>query len=283
MRVLVADRCCVGGGVERLCTELLPALVALGAEVIWAVPTHRMTALREAGVCRAGVELVPIEWPRGSWQRYLAAGLRRLRSVPLANRANDQVHLRRVARLERQLEPDHVLYPWILGEPQPSPDGVARSIVVHDRNWTRFPENFTESADELDGRVEAWLRLANRVVVPSDVVAADVAQRWPHVVSKLTTIPWAGAAAPSYERWTEAQAAERAPLFLYPATFSPHKGHSTLLAAAGLLRARGARFRIVLTGHGTERIQSRRRLTTNRSSNASTTTRRLCPAWDIWH
>lgn len=249
MRMLVVDRCCVAGGVERLCTALLPQLIALGVEVIWAVPSHRIRELNETGVARDGVRLVAIEWPWPSCWRMNSAALRR---VPAALKAVDAIHLRRIARLRDELNATHIFYPWILGEPLPARDGARRSIIIYDRNWTRFPQNFREPPSVLDDHVERWLQAADRVIVPSNDVASDLVQRWPQTAAKVTTIPLAaGAVGPE-----RPNPPVDSPLFLYPATFSPHKGHATLLEAAALLWREGRRFRIVLTGHGTERIQS---------------------------
>lgn len=239
MTLLVPDRSCVSGGVERICLSLFPELVRLGIEVVWAVPAHRIGALPCADV----VHLVPVEWPRGDWRRTLSALCRRLG----ANRLFDQLHLARVRALRREWRADHLLYPWLLGEPLPG-DDVPRTVIVLDRDWTSFPQNFTQKPEELDALLEAWMLGAKNVVAISRNTADDVAARWQALAQKIFAIPLA--ASGRLERATAAPPQE--PYFYYPATVAPHKGHAVLLAAVRLLQARGLRFRVILSGHGTD-------------------------------
>jgi len=255
MKVLVPDRSCVAGGAERLCTSLFPELGMLGVEVIWAVPEHRQPDLTATSARGPGIRLIPVEWPRGSWQRSLSALCRRLRALPGATSLFDRLHTARMSQLKRELQADYLLYPWLLGEPVPPDDGTQVAVIVLDRNWTRFPENFSQSPAELDALVEAWMRRAQRVIAISCDVRADLVQRWPDLAEKITAIPLAASARLDLEAWQAVEARRPSePIFYYPATVSPHKGHDTLLSATRDLRARGREFRLFFSGHGTEAL-----------------------------
>jgi glycosyltransferase involved in cell wall biosynthesis len=241
MTLLVPVRSCVAGGVERICLSLFPELARLGVEVVWAVPAHGISGL----ACADGVRLVPIEWPRGSWRRTLSALCRRLGATGVF----DQLHLARIRELQREWRADHLLYPWVLSEPLPD-DDVPRTVLVLDRNWTKFPQNFAQKPKELDALLEAWMLRAKNIVAISHDVADDLAVRWPGLVGKIIAIPLAASA--RLERAVGAPHAE--PCFYYPAAVSAHKGHAVLLAAVQLLHARGLRFRVILSGHGTDAL-----------------------------
>jgi len=258
VKVLVPDRSCVAGGAEKLCASLFPELSALGVEVLWAAPEHRLGDLTQMGAAAKGARLLPVEWPKGNWRRALSALSRRLRRIRLAGRVFDRLHSARVRQLRREIRADHLLVPWILGEPLPEREKEASiTAIVLDRNWTKFPENFSQSPDELDALLEAWMRRADRVIAISQDVAGDLTQRWPALAGKVRAIPLAASVRLEEERW---QAAERQrpkePVFYYPATVSPHKGHDTLLAAAERLAKRGHAFRLLLSGHGTDRLSA---------------------------
>ncbi len=246
------DRCAVAGGVERLCTALLPELAALGHEVVWAVPSHRMPALA-AALGDARVRLVAVEWPRHTWQRWMAAAARRARGVLPVSRVADALHRLRIEDLRARHGSGHELYPWVLGEPVPRPTSTPRTIFVLDRNWSRFPGNFAERAEVLDDRVERWMRVAAHVVTLSDTVAADLAARWPDLAHKLAVVPLAARAATAPECGA-VNATAGAPSFFYPATWAPHKGHDTLVAAVARLVARDTLVHVDLTGYGTDAI-----------------------------
>src|ERR1700736_195068 len=109
MTLLVPDRSCVSGGVERIRLSLFPELARLGVEVVLAVPAHRIGA----PACAEGMHLVPIEWPRGNWRRTLSALCRRLGAIWVF----DRLHLARVRELQREWRADHLLYLWLVGGP----------------------------------------------------------------------------------------------------------------------------------------------------------------------
>src|ERR1700722_14117151 len=169
MTLLVPDRCCFSGGIERLCRSLFPELARIGVEVVWAVPGGRVGSLP----CPEGVHIVPIEWPHWSWRRVLSALSRRLGLWSVF----DHLHLQRVRELRRKWRADHVLYPWIFGELLPE-DDAAYTVWVLDRNWTRFPQNFGQKPEELDGLLETWMQRAKNIVSISRVVTDDLVARW---------------------------------------------------------------------------------------------------------
>jgi glycosyltransferase involved in cell wall biosynthesis len=241
MTLLVPVRSCVAGGAERICVSLFPEIVRLGVKVVWAVPGHQIGELSRAD----GVQLVPIEWPRGNWRRAASALCRRMGET----RYFDCLHLKRIRELQKKFSADHLLYPWVVGEPLPKNDAPC-TILVLDRNWTIFPQNFSQKPDELDALLEAWMGIAKNVVAISRAVADDLIARWPVMAMKVFTIPLAASA-----RLSSAPGPRPPePFFYYPASVSPHKGHAVLLAAVRLLAARGLHFQVILSGHGTDTL-----------------------------
>jgi glycosyltransferase involved in cell wall biosynthesis len=241
MMLLVPDRCCFSGGIERLCRSLFPELARIGVEVVWAVPAGRVDALRGP----EGVHIVPIEWPYSSWRRPLSALSRRLGVWSVF----DHQHLKRIRELRRQWKADHVLYPWIFGELLPD-DNAAYTVLVLDRNWAKFPQNFRQKPEELDGLLETWMQRAKNIVSISRVVTDDLVGRWPRLAGRIHSIPLAA----SVRLQRSAGSPPVEPCFYYPATALAHKGHPILLAAVRLLQAWGFRFRVVLSGSGTEAL-----------------------------
>jgi glycosyltransferase involved in cell wall biosynthesis len=241
MMLLVPDRCCYSGGIERLCRSLFPELARVGVEVVWAVPAHRVDPLLGTD----GVHIVPIEWPHWSWRRTLSAVSRRLGVWSVF----DHQHIKRLRELRRQWRVDHVLYPWIFGELLPD-DDAAYTVLVLDRNWAKFPQNFRQKPEELDELLETWMQPAKNIVSISRVVTEDLVARWPRLAGRIHSIPLA--ASVRLQRSTGSPSVE--PCFYYPAAALAHKGHLILLAAVRLLQAWGFRFRVVLSGSGTEAL-----------------------------
>jgi glycosyltransferase involved in cell wall biosynthesis len=123
-------------------------------------------------------------------------------------------------------------------------------VLVLDRNWSKFPENFERKPEELDALLEAWMLRAKSVVAISRGVADDLAARWPELSEKIFAIPLAA----SVRLRPHVGARPANPCFYYPATVAPHKGHPILLAATRLLHARGLHFQVILSGHGTDAL-----------------------------
>ena len=252
MKVLVSDAACVAGGAERLCLNVLPGLAALGVEVVWAVPEHRIAAL-EAGLPAAhGVRFEPVEWPRAHWRRWLAAGARRVGGGADGIRVGQ--YLRRIASLEERLGVDHVLVPWLLDEPVPVSPRAPRTVLLLDRNWAHFPGNFRRTPEDLDRQADRWLEISRRGIAISQAVADDFARALPARAAKLRSVPLAATSSLTHERWLETQSPAHEYTFFYPATVAQHKGHSVLFAAAEELRSRGGKFTLALSGHGTDTL-----------------------------
>ena len=99
------------------------------------------------------------------------------------------------------------------------------------------------------------MKRARRVAAISCDVAHDLAERWPSLADKISAIPLAASTQLDRAAWDAAEAQRPAePVLFYPATVSPHKGHATLLTAARALRDQARKFRVCLSGHGTEAL-----------------------------
>lgn len=140
------------------------------------------------------------------------------------------------------------------------PCGVPTVYNPHDLQHLHHPEFFTPSEIGLrEALQQTACRAAHAVVVASEFVRRDVAERYHVAPEKLQVIPWAPPPLP------EATAAEdfstlRAkygltdePFALYPAMTWEHKNHLRLLEALARLRDRdGLELRFVFTGYKTD-------------------------------
>jgi glycosyltransferase involved in cell wall biosynthesis len=165
-------------------------------------------------------------------------------------RAFDTLHRSRVKELTRGIDVDHVFYPWFLGEPVPATNMTPCTMLVLDRNWTRFPNNFAQPPRELDSLLNEWMLRATNVIAISREVATDIKSNWPGLTGKITVIPLAASAETSPAQLSPSDEA----CFYYPATVSLHKGHAKLLQAAEIVAERGLHFKLLLTGHGTDTL-----------------------------
>ena len=97
---------------------------------------------------------------------------------------------------------------------------------------------------------------ARRIAI-SQVVADDVAHTLPTQAAKLRVVPLAATSRLTRERWEQARALKpetSGPTFYYPATVALRKGHPVLLDAAEQVCARGEKFTLMLSGHGTDAL-----------------------------
>jgi len=136
------------------------------------------------------------------------------------------------------------------------------------RPWVAFLHGYTtrDLADRLYTQIDRWpLRRAYRVVVVSRALAETVSRRGVSAdrISVLQNAirpfvpPPPEEVAQVRERF---ELSETVPLILSVGRLSREKGHAELIAAATLLRDRGAAFRLVLLGDGPERAALERKV-----------------------
>ena len=130
----------------------------------------------------------------------------------------------------------------------------------HDLQHLHHPEFFTTSeVARREALHPAACRAAHTVVVASEFVKRDVAERYQLAPQKLQVIPWAppplpeASAAEDFPALGSKYGLSERPFALFPAMTWEHKNHVRLLEALARLREReGLELRFVCTGHKTD-------------------------------
>ncbi|MDT7687761.1 MAG: hypothetical protein QOE46_520 [Acidobacteriota bacterium] len=143
------------------------------------------------------------------------------------------------------------------------PCGLPTIYNPHDLQHLHHPEFFSPSEIARRERLHpAACHAAHTVVVASNFVKRDVAERYGIDTSKVQVIPWAPPSLPESTAATRATdmslilskyALSERRFALYPAMTWEHKNHIRLLEALARLRDReGLRLRFVFTGYKTD-------------------------------
>ena len=249
------------GGIETLTCSIINELAGLVDAVVWVLPDslrHLAQSLKSSG--RLVVE--SSEWPPGSMQAYSGVLSRWLPEAFRRHDSSDQARSLTTGKLQQRLEHlikkhriSHCLFTWIpwgLAVPRLRVPVVA---IVHDRNWSRFPENFVNySPALLDGNLKEWVQCAHAIVTPSRLVQTEVRELAPQFGAKVKVVPEAAGIVIHESRQYDQQgtASDTTPIFYYPGTAGAHKGHLTLFEATLKLASAGHQFKVVLTGDRTE-------------------------------
>lgn len=133
----------------------------------------------------------------------------------------------------------------------PYQDGVFTELPFvyfpHDLQHHYLPENFTTA--QIRHRETRWKRRAlsaTRVVAAGEHVKRDLIQLWGVSNEKILVYPFPPPLKPSPA--TSALPPRREPYVIYPAVFWPHKNHQVLIEAMAILKARGSKLHLLLTG-----------------------------------
>ena len=140
------------------------------------------------------------------------------------------------------------------------PCGLPTVYNPHDLQHLHHPEFFTPSEIRLREALHRMAcRAAHTVVVASEFVRRDVAERYQVEPGKLQVIPWAppplpdATAAVDFSTLRRKYGLSGGPFALYPAMTWEHKNHLRLLEALARLRERGGlELRFVFTGYKTD-------------------------------
>jgi glycosyltransferase involved in cell wall biosynthesis len=141
-----------------------------------------------------------------------------------------------------------------------APCGLPTVYNPHDLQHLHHPEFFTSSEIGLREALHRMAcRAAHTVVVASEFVERDVAERYHVAPGKLQVIPWAPPPLPEAPVAVDFSTLRRKyglsgrPFALYPAMTWEHKNHIRLLEALARLRDReGLELRFVFTGYKTD-------------------------------
>lgn len=133
----------------------------------------------------------------------------------------------------------------------PYQDGVFTELPFvyfpHDLQHRYLPDNFTDT--QIRHRETRWRKraqYATRVVAAGEHVKRDLIQLWGVPNEKILVYPFPPPLKPSLA--TSALPPRREPYVIYPAVFWPHKNHQVLIEAMAILKARGSKLHLLLTG-----------------------------------
>ena len=253
------------GGGARLLARLLAAVAAQpGIELV------RCAAWKE-GLGRLETLLAPQEnlerfvirsslahawWHQsGRWFGIRGTGLIRRLLRRLAQRRTGAQLEAQFPRAVADCDLVYVFWPHHQGVP-----ATAKPLVctIHDTTLLRFPEISGGVWAHAEWRsIQQWIRRADRIVVPSRAMAAELEGAF-GPIPRLTMIPQAicpgpgPSGSPAFER--ERLGLER--YALYPANTTAHKNHANLLIAWSRLAQR-RECPLLLCGEGTEALRSR--------------------------
>lgn len=252
MKVLIVDECMATGGVETLRLNLVPELAKLCESVVWALPLPYGEILRQR-ICERNVPNLVIEnlrWPRGSLRQIWAATLRRVSYISLLDDPAKRLMRRSVDLRIRTLAEKHgsvcCLTTFVFAQPPPA-SGLPLAGFVCDVNpvlseWIR-------------DNIIRWLPAAQAIFGISEFTCRNLRLLAPDSAPKIHAIP---IAAPRLLSMPASQPAYQSD-FYFPATANEHKGHLVLFQACVALARRGATFRLVLSGSGTDNFLAGRR------------------------
>jgi glycosyltransferase involved in cell wall biosynthesis len=252
MKVLIVDECMAAGGVETLRLNLVPELAKLCESVVWALPLPYGEILRQR-ICERNVPNLVIEnlrWPRGSLRQIWAATLRRVSYISLLDDPAKRLMRRSVDLRIRTLAEKHgsvcCLTTFVFAQPPPA-SGLPLAGFVCDVNpvlseWIR-------------DNIIRWLPAAQAIFGISEFTCRNLRLLAPDSAPKIHAIP---IAAPRLLSMPASQPAYQSD-FYFPAAANEHKGHLVLFQACVALRRRGATFRLVLSGSGTDNFLAGRR------------------------
>lgn len=133
----------------------------------------------------------------------------------------------------------------------PYQDGVRTALPFvyfpHDLQHVHLPSNFTLA--QIQHRETRWRRRAQEacgVVAAGPHVKRDLVEYWDVDPQKISVFPFPPARKPAPAEVSPYAFTE--PFIIYPAVFWPHKNHRALIEAFSLVRSRGQKIRLVLTG-----------------------------------
>lgn len=133
----------------------------------------------------------------------------------------------------------------------PYQDGVFTDLPFvyfpHDLQHRYLPDNFTDA--QIRHRETRWRKRAlsaTRVVAAGEHVKRDLIQLWEVPNEKILVYPFPPPVKPSPAR--SALTLRSEPYVVYPSVFWPHKNHQSLIEAMTILKKRGSRLHLLLTG-----------------------------------
>jgi len=242
------------GGIENVVRSLIPELDAACDCLMWVVPEHKLAFRQDEGFLSSErvLSLKPVFLGRG-WLPYFLGRL--LAKVNLSQyghmvqkKLSEQAMNQRLQYLIGKYNISHLLSIAVFDQPVPR---VLIPIygIVHDLNYA------PQWREKCLACFREWKRKASGIITISNWSKKQMDEVFITLGAPVTAIPHSIALPVKSDSInTLSKYHSQTVTFFYPATFSPHKRHACLLKAFSILYKQGYRFKLVLCGHGTDKL-----------------------------
>jgi glycosyltransferase involved in cell wall biosynthesis len=252
MRLLVFDDEVYRGGVQTLCFNLLPALSRISETLVWAVPNYLCVEFQSRITDAPRLHLEGHNWPRRSLrclpQRFLRKASAWVGTEFRSDAANS-LRDARIRALARQYRCTHFLTSIVLSQPFPKLEQPVFGFVC-DVN-PAIPDRTMRN-------IGRWVGEARGIFGISEFTCRELRRMYPMQATKILPVPLAASAR---KAWNPEPTGSRRFDFYYPSQALPHKNHLGLFQACVRLAQDGWRFRLVLSGPGTNSFNVNGRFT----------------------
>jgi glycosyltransferase involved in cell wall biosynthesis len=242
MRLLVFDEELIAGGVETLRIHLLPQIAMQCESVVWVLPAHGGRELIARISDPDKIRFEQINWPRNSPYGIVWAVLRRIKKWVHADRAAAIEAWFRNARirfLAERFRCTHFLTTCVFSQLPP------RSKLP----WFGFVCDVNPAIPEpVRANIASWVSSANGIFAISEFTRGELLRMVPNSTSRIHTL----LLAPPARDLTVSSSKLAHFDFFCPAAANPHKNHLALFRACLRLAEAGFRFRLAISGPGTD-------------------------------
>jgi len=242
MRLLVFDDEVYRGGVQTLCFNLLPALSRICEALVWVVPNYLSAEFQSRITDAPRLYLEGHNWPRGSLRCLPQRFLRKVSAWAggeFSSAAAYSLRDARIRALASQYRCTHFLTSIVLSQRFPKLKQPVFGFVC-DVN-PAIPDRTMRN-------IGRWVSEARGIFGISEFTCGELRRMYPLQAAKIVSIPLA---APARKAWNPEPTVPRRFDFYYPSQVLPHKNHLLLFQACARLAQAGWRFRLALSGPGT--------------------------------
>lgn len=250
----------VNGGIENVISSLLPELAISSQQLVWVLPKYKLESATSRLLKRQSIQLESLDssrWQPG-WCTQLVLSLvsridRSNRWLPLRSRLSARAKRRRLHSIIRNYGLTHLLNLGVFDQPYPDVS-IPVFGIVYDTNYS------PSLRDSCIRNLEVWALKAEGIFTISAWARKQICLKFPFACDKIYEVPIAVnlpqfiPPLPINSNWN------RITTFLYPASFSFHKNHKSLLEAFSILHSEGYVFRMIFCGYNTNLLLSSDRL-----------------------
>jgi glycosyltransferase involved in cell wall biosynthesis len=258
------------GGIENVISSLLPELAITSQQLVWVLPTHKLALATSRLPKKQSIHLESLDssrWQPGWCTQVVLSLVSRIDSsnrwLALRSRLSARAKRRRLQSIIRNYGLTHLLNLGVFN--QPCPDlSIPVFGIVYDTNYSPV------FGDACIRNLEVWTLKAQGIFTISAWARQQICLKIPDASDKIHEVPIAVNTPQFLSRTHKSPNLNGITTFLYPASFSFHKNHKSLLEAFSILHSQGYDFKIVFCGYNTNLLLSTERLSEPRVEAART-------------